>query len=496
MSDVRLDKQIVKDTVTENAKIQPTLKRSEKKKRNKSDLGDNFVAPDGGWGWFVSIASGANTLVTFATAQQFGIIFRGHLAELGITSSQLTTIINTQLAVSAVSGIFNGALFRRFTFRQVALMGSFLTFAGLLGCVYASEFLHFVFAYSVCYGLGRGFIVSASALAINTYFKKKRRSAASYQFGVAALGPIVLPYVATYLLSSVGVRYTALCFAALSLNTLPFSLVYQPVRWHVKKQQKDEEYLQCNVEKSKMISEDISQKSIPTSDLAKENQSVGAVEVKKKKSVMKKIVKFFDLDLLRDPTYINLSLGLTLINFAEINFAILTPFILSDFGFENDEIAFAMSLLGLCDLIVRFLVPFITAKIKLGNKMFFAIGLLGMCLGRLVLSFPTTFYFMIAVFIWLGLSKGFRTVFWSLILPGYVPLKRLPAAVGLQRLMSGIFSMACGPLIGLIRDKTSYSTVLNFLNLLCVLALFMWLLESLICKYCTGTASPNKKEPE
>ncbi|XP_005186886.2 monocarboxylate transporter 7 [Musca domestica] len=471
----------VEDAKAKVPTIQATSVRAKKKRHNKSDLGDNFVAPDGGWGWFVSIASGANTLVTFATAQQFGIIFRGHLDDMGITSSQLTTIINTQLAVSAVSGIFNGPLFRRFSYRQVALMGSFLTFTGLFGCVFANTFLFYLFAYSVFYGLGRGFVVSASALAINTYFKKKRRAAASYQFGVAALGPIVLPYVATYLLSSVGVRYTALCFAALSLNTLPFSLVYQPVRWHVRRQHQDEESLQNN--KEKPVDETV--KVLPYNENQDQNSKL------EKKSILTKMVTFFDLDLLKDPSYLNLSLGLTLINFAEINFAILTPFILSDFGFENNQIALAMSLLGLCDLIVRFLVPFITANIKLGNKVFFAIGLLGMCIGRTVLSFPTTFHAMVAIFLWLGLSKGFRTVFWSLILPGYVPLKRLPAAVGLQRLMSGIFSMACGPIVGLIRDKSSYSMVLNFFNVLCVLALFMWLLEAMIRKYRGYTSSPE-----
>lgn len=28
------------------------------KRKNKSDLGTNFVAPDGGWGWLVAIAAG------------------------------------------------------------------------------------------------------------------------------------------------------------------------------------------------------------------------------------------------------------------------------------------------------------------------------------------------------------------------------------------------------------------------------------------------------
>ena len=33
-----------------------------KKHRDKSDLGDDFVAPDGGWGWFVCVAAGLSNV--------------------------------------------------------------------------------------------------------------------------------------------------------------------------------------------------------------------------------------------------------------------------------------------------------------------------------------------------------------------------------------------------------------------------------------------------
>lgn len=380
---------------------------------------------------------------------------------------------------------------------------------------------------------------------MNTYFKERRRTATAYQFGVAGLGPIVLPYLATFLLSIVGVRYTVLCFAGLSLNTIACSLVYQPVRWHVKKQDKDAEaskklnptddeddhiiaqpvepetpvlprandgwfgsktslnsasyrnrvgtwekqQQQQKLDQTEEQGVELKRLNSSGNDVAakvrsfsvsysikeeqdeddehyheqqlKEDKHNGQSkeikkpdddeddeEERKKVSFLMKIVIFFDLDLLRDFTYLNLAMGLTLINFVEINFAILTPFILSDFGFASDQIALAMSLLGFCDLVVRFLVPLITAKINLSNKAFFGVGILGMCIGRVVLSFTTNFYVMIGAFAWMGLNKAFRTVFWSLIIPGYVPLKRLPAAAGLQLLLSGVFSMSCGPLIG------------------------------------------------
>ncbi|XP_016976991.1 monocarboxylate transporter 9 [Drosophila rhopaloa] len=540
-----------------------------KKRRDKSDLGDDFVAPDGGWGWLVSVASGLNILVTFALAQQFGIIFRKRMEDLGISNSELTTIINTQIAVSAFTGLLNGPLFRRYTYRAVALFGSVLTFLGLFWMVFAHTFPIYILSFSIIYGFGRGLTVSASSLAVNTYFKVNRRTATAFQFGVAGLGPIVCPYFATYMVALYGVSSTTLLFAGVSLHTIACSLIYQPVKWHVVKRDHDAEALQLDkplaeredqdediiknvvepdtpvlprandgwfgsraslnssgtrnrvntweksdgnghVELKRLSSRDSNPgrqiRSISVSHSIKEEEALGynsdhedhdhstALTEKEKQELedeaerqrrkklpfYMKVVIFFDMDLLRDITYVNLAMGITLINFVEINFAILTPFILSDLGFKDDQIALAMSTLGFFDLVVRFLIPVITAKINLSNRTFFVVGILGMCIGRMLLSFTTNFYVMMGIFLFLGLNKAFRTVFWSLIIPGYVPLKRLPAAAGLQLLMSGTFSMMFGPLIGLCKDHTSYAFTLNVLNALCLLAFAGWYLEDFI----------------
>ncbi|KAH8387273.1 hypothetical protein KR093_006024 [Drosophila rubida] len=573
-------KRLTADTTQSQSQPQPPSHPIKKKRRDKSDLGDDFVAPDGGWGWLVAIASGVNILVTFALAQQFGIIFRERMANLGISSSELTTIINTQIAVSAFTGLLNGPLFRRYTYRAVALFGSVLTFVGLFWMVVADTFTLYLLSFSIIYGFGRGLTVSASSLAVNTFFKVKRRTATAYQFGVAGMGPIVCPYFATYMLKEFGVQGTTLLFAGASLHTIACSLIYQPVKWHVVKRDKDAEALQPPKTQAHLDDEDDDiikhvvepetpvlprandgwfgsraslnsagtrnrvntwdkqqqlaggenghfelkrlnsrdsgggrqQRSISVSHsikeephdheqdeyeyekeqqlplkqpltsalTAKEQQELEDEQERQRRKKLpfySKIVIFFDLDLLRDITYVNLAVGITLINFVEINFAILTPFILSDLNFEASQIAFAMSLLGLFDLIVRFLVPLITAKFNCSNRTFFVIGILGMCIGRIFLSMTSNFYVMAAIFLWLGLNKAFRTVFWSLIIPSHVPLKRLPAAAGLQLLMSGIFSMAFGPVIGLIRDNTSYAFTLNCLNALCITAIALWYLE-------------------
>lgn len=99
-------------------------------------------------------------------------------------------------------------------------------------------------------------------------------------------------------------------------------------------------------------------------------------------TIWQKIALFFDLDLLKDFTFINLMLGITLANFNELNFSILTPFILGDYGQSKSEVAFFMSLLAGVDLCVRFCIPFAAGKIGWDNSSFFLFGVMTMGMGR------------------------------------------------------------------------------------------------------------------
>lgn len=106
-------------------------------------------------------------------------------------------------------------------------------------------------------------------------------------------------------------------------------------------------------------------------------------EEKEHFTLWQKIFIFFDLDLLKDLTYINLMVGLTIASFAELNYSILTPFVLAEYGLSKTETATSMSLLGAMDIAVRFFVPFIAGKIGWENKTFFLFGVLGMAFGRI-----------------------------------------------------------------------------------------------------------------
>jgi hypothetical protein len=184
-----------------------------------------------------------------------------------------------------------------------------------------------------------------------------------------------------------------------------------------------------------------------------------------KLSLLQKIYIFFDFDLFNDPVYVTLMLGITIANFVEINFSIITPMVLEEFHFGKYQIATFMSLLGATDILVRFFVPFIAGKIGWENRSFFLVGVLSMAFGRiskstttrhyvdltlaiLVLVHTRTYVAGLLVAVIIGAGKGLRTIFMALVIPTHVSLERLPAASGLQLATSGLFFLALGPAVG------------------------------------------------
>ncbi|XP_068158871.1 uncharacterized protein [Drosophila tropicalis] len=556
-------------------------------RKNKSDLGSNFVAPDGGWAWVVCVAAGISNLSIFPCLQQFAFLFKDRLSEVNLSNSQITSIVNTHSAISACTGLLNGPMFRRFTFRQVGMTGSLLISSGIALTAFCKTFLGFMVTYAMLFGFGMGISVSSSSLAINTYFQKKRRKAAGFSWTITGLGPIFLPHLVTHLLSIYGVQATVLLFAAISLHSFVCALIYQPVRYHVSAESGEEQPEQlledqpgglcahCGMQRkhepggifsSQYLYQDDdaqrpgfeitepgtpmlsrandgwfgSRQSLASSRLrfrtvssskdlehtpldeeqqhpaeeflrpnnfrrerqesltcckcsalheltrpqleTNNNQENFQQEVEKEKEIsfLQKVITFFDLDLLKDFTYVNLVAGLTIINFAELNFSILMPFILADFGFDTSQITLSISLLAGLDICMRFLVPFFTEKIPWDNRVFFLIGVIGLALGRTVVACTRSYNVILGCFAWIGICKGVRTIFWPLIIPGHVPLVRLPGASGLQLLISGLFTLFCGPFVGMVRDRYDYSVTLHCLDALSFIAATCWILEALI----------------
>ncbi|XP_075154468.1 uncharacterized protein LOC142228057 [Haematobia irritans] len=608
-----------KEFINQNTNAVPNIsngtrksKEKKKKRRDKSDLGPDFVAPDGGWGWVVCIAAGLSNFSLFPPLQQYGFIYRDRMQKFGFDAKEITTIFNVEMALSSIVGLVNGAMFRRFTFRQVGAFGGLMAFVGVLLSAFCDTFVQYLICYSAIYGIGLGLCMSSTSLAVNTYFKTKRRKATGFSWTLTGLGPIIFPHISLLLMAHYGSQGSILVYAAIVLNSFLCALTLQPVLWHSPKRPsavnqplsktthidiepnykckycqyqsirkrsifssqyifneddpekpgfeitepgtpmmarandgwygsklslaeknavryKNQRYRrriskQVSFENTKetLANEEnslfkpnyfnrerdeldryASKTSVYSKSAAGGEYQCTCIEEKLlmqtpfqdgksaemgnedsladgRVSLWQKVVVFFDLDLLKDFTFVNLAAGVSIMTFGEINFSILTPFILNSFGYSDTQISRAMSLLAVVDISVRFLGPFVLEKVKLPNQVLFGFGIVTISTGRLIVAITDSYLIVVLAFALIGFGKGFRTIFSPLIIPSYVPLKRLPAASGLQLIFHTITYFLLGPLLGLMTDNFGYGYTIHGINSLSCFALVVWVFEFML----------------
>ncbi|XP_031781306.1 uncharacterized protein LOC100115191 isoform X3 [Nasonia vitripennis] len=190
------------------------------------------------------------------------------------------------------------------------------------------------------------------------------------------------------------------------------------------------------------------------------------------------INKFFDLDLLRDPVYVNIMMGMSLAIFAEFNFSTLTPFILKDMHLTDGDIAKVMSSVASTDLILRAVSPYIGEFLRKSPRMMYLVSLFLLIITRTGLLMVEQFYLIVVVAFGLGVAKGVRTVYMTLVIPSHVPLEKLANASSIQSLVNGFFLMVIGPCLGVIRDLTgSYVYCIILINGVTSITIIMWLSE-------------------
>ncbi|XP_025831369.1 monocarboxylate transporter 5-like isoform X2 [Agrilus planipennis] len=198
---------------------------------------------------------------------------------------------------------------------------------------------------------------------------------------------------------------------------------------------------------------------------------------------LKYILDIFDLNLLTDPVYVNIMLGMSIAIFSEINFSMLTALILTEFGLSTDRAATFMSLLAIVDLIFRFLSPYIGDYLNKPPRIMYMISLVFLAATRFLFIIVRGYPLLLVSAVGLGVAKGLRTIYMNLVIPAYVPLERLPGASGIQMVTNGVFFILGGPFLGFIKDISgTYRKCVVLMNFLTLLTVVMWSLEIIIVK--------------
>ncbi|XP_071055769.1 monocarboxylate transporter 9 isoform X2 [Onthophagus taurus] len=545
-----------------------------------------MVPPDGGWGWVVVIGVSIVNLCTRSIETSFGLLFGEILLELDVGTTGAAVIMSTLDALINFSGLFVGPLIKALSYRKVSLLGAVLVSLGLIATFPARSMTHILATYSIINGIGVGLTASATFVALNHYFVKKRGQAVGYSLAGTAFGMMLMPHAVRILLENYSFPGAMLILGGVAMHGLVGSVMLEPAENHFKPEVKDEEegiYHQemetiketddeeteqqedqtlingniiiktlQDLEKQHMnipnltrkstfprnfstmsfvsrkrkdsvgsIASSISRLDFTGSSLLlnlqtdnnerktsasdglhmRRNMSYPGVQLNPHQKIMKelphpaplsiakkteetfwqKIIKFMDFDLLKDPIYLNLVFGLSIFYVAEQNFKMVTPFFFMNLLYTKTNIAIFLSIQAITDIIARLVLPPICDRLTISKRTLFmtAIFLLGIC--RSVLAEQTAY---MSIVVWLGICgfvRGAALINFTITISEYSSLEKLPAAFGLHMVGKGLFVVALGPLLGVIRDQTnSYSMCLHSQTFLIMLCCTAWCIEYLI----------------
>lgn len=198
----------------------------------------------------------------------------------------------------------------------------------------------------------------------------------------------------------------------------------------------------------------------------------------KEKGSLRKFIDLMDLDLLKDWSFLNLLLGLSLFWSGELQFRMLTPFFIRSLGYNMNDTAFCLSMTAITDILVRLILPPIFDRTSISKKMIFFVSAFFLAATRSVLAEQSDW---VPLMIWLSICGFFRGMCLSnftLTISEYCPLEKLPAAFGLHMVSKGVLVVIIGPIIGYVRDYTnSFRTCIHVQNAMIMSCVLVWGVE-------------------
>lgn len=258
--------------------------------------------PNGGWRWMVVLGAQLINVCNQSLLSVFGLIFGPFFATLNESKTRIALVMNLCSAFLNLTGLITAPIMKKLSPREVAICGSLLVSAGLMFSSFAINLPQIIFTYSFMVGIGLGLLGPAIFLAVSSYFTTKKSRAIGFAMAGTGLGQMIFPQVVRFLLAEYGFKGTVLIMGSLSLHGVVGACLFQPVRWHLKRNKMSEV-------------EPLLRPSAVTSH----SEDVG---------VITRVARSMDLSLLKDVHFLLLNFGLACAYTVSIDFSLILPFFL------------------------------------------------------------------------------------------------------------------------------------------------------------------------
>uniref|UniRef100_A0A915PMG7 Major facilitator superfamily (MFS) profile domain-containing protein n=1 Tax=Setaria digitata TaxID=48799 RepID=A0A915PMG7_9BILA len=154
------------------------------------------IAPDGGYGWVIVLASFLIHFICDGISFSFGIMFSEIQEYFNVTKTMSGVVGSIFLSVPLLSGPLAGALTDIYDCRRMTIVGGLLAASGGLMSFFAFNIWHFLFLFAFITGIGLSFCFNTAIVAVTYYFQKKRAIATGIAVCGSGAGTFVLaPFI-------------------------------------------------------------------------------------------------------------------------------------------------------------------------------------------------------------------------------------------------------------------------------------------------------------
>lgn len=196
---------------------------------NENDLSSRTY-PEGGWkAYSVVLGSFLGLIANFGTLNSVGAIqtyVAVHQLE-GVATSTISWIFSIYMCLSFAVGVVVGPYFDRNGAFRPLVLGCILQTIGFMCTAVSTKVWHFVFAFSICIGLGNALCITPLIGVVSHWFLCKRGRATGLATMGGSVGGVVIPLMLRSLYESVGYAWAIriLGFFCLSCMIVCISLV-------------------------------------------------------------------------------------------------------------------------------------------------------------------------------------------------------------------------------------------------------------------------------
>ncbi|XP_030196771.1 monocarboxylate transporter 6 [Gadus morhua] len=399
------------------------------------------VAPDGGWGWVVLVATILVLALTLAFPSCVGIFYTDLQKEFQATNSQTSWVPSIMTSVLHAGGPFCSALVERFGCRATVMLGGVLSGFGMAASSFTNSITELYITAGIITGLGFCFSFQAAVTILGHYFVRRRTFANAMSSTGTALGLCTLPILGHYLNTELGWRGSFLVLGALLLNCCVCGALMRPLGPRRPR----------------------GQPLMPLKQPDGGDGGGGGTRQSKSRwralcaSLGASLRKHMAFDLfLKNLHYRVYSIGITwmMLGFV-VPLVYLVPYA-TDNGMERSEAALLLSILGIINIIVRppigllFNLPWFKGR----HIYVFSSALLVNGLSNSICCLGASFPVLVVYVVMYGLSMSVVGSLMFTVLMQTVDMSAFPSALGLLAVMESVTLLIGPPLAGVLVDRT------------------------------------------